>query len=766
MAYNVDIRFRVTKEGQGAREVEKELDGFGKRLNGTLDLMNKSAVAALAAGATFKKAFELGKEGAALNQLTESFNLMNREVFHTPGLLEQMRASVRGTVKDTDLMKGILTLTAGTSRELSQAFAESSPRLLEIAKAAQKLNPTLGDTAFLYDSLARGIKRSSPLILDNLGVVVKVGDANAKWAEHLGKSVTQLTAEEKQMALLNAVLEKGDQLIAQVGGNIDSQTDSWAQLEVRIGEAVDGVKRYMADGLTPLIREYLRLIDAIQRRKDAHREEIDQQREALVIDQEASRRAGHRVYVIDQELMERNRLTEAEADAAAQEDELADAIEETTFSLEESTRRIEENRQAYEDALKVGELRREAMQREIDLTAEVEDSAIRGERAFDRLARQEERRLLLEEDLAKTGEAAAEATDRLADATGRYFEEALKADRETSLYGFSLEDLGTQFVRVSSLTKDQKEDLERLRDAYDRTARRLRDYEIGLDGAGLSSDELAEAMQEERDEMGRLQAAMDPLLAVTDSYREVTHNAAFNQAALGQALLDATEAAGANYETIFELHAALDGGAYKVDNYSKAQLRAALAAATMQAYIVDLGKKIAEGMSIPDAIAELDAMQQKLSEPYVINFDDSKLSRALEKLRNISSELDSLEGRHTRSTHTVETHYESTGTPPETRGSDKNGGGGPTQPVGGPVPAQHGLDMIVPPGFWRDNFRIGVSSGEHVRVTPAGQASAGGATFVFDFRGAYVVDPNTTELAIERALSRQGVRADMRRRVQ
>jgi methyl-accepting chemotaxis protein len=146
------------------------------------------------------------KQGAAINQTRESFDRLNESVFKMPSLLDQMRESVRGTISDTELMQGLLKLTAGATEDMAQRFANAAPQLLEIAKASNKLNPALGDTAFLYDSIATGIKRASPLILDNLGIVVKVGEANEKYAESLGKSVEELSAEEKQIALLNATL--------------------------------------------------------------------------------------------------------------------------------------------------------------------------------------------------------------------------------------------------------------------------------------------------------------------------------------------------------------------------------------------------------------------------------------------------------------------------------------------------------------------------------------------------------------------------------
>ena len=47
-------------------------------------------------------------------------------------------------------------------------------------------------------------------------------------------------------------------------------------------------------------------------------------------------------------------------------------------------------------------------------------------------------------------------------------------------------------------------------------------------------------------------------------------------------------------------------------------------------------------------------------------------------------------------------------------------------PSGGPTPAARGMDMTIPDGYTNDDFLIGVSSGEHVSVTPVGQPVSGG----------------------------------------
>ena len=139
-----------------------------------------------------------------------------------------------------------MTLLAGASGELGTSLANATPRLMEIAKAANKLNPALGSTAFMYESIATGVKRAQPLILDNLGLTLKVGEANEAYAKSMGITVEQMTAQDKAMAILNATLEAGDTLIDQVGGTTEAATDSFDQLEVAMKESADIIKKNLA----------------------------------------------------------------------------------------------------------------------------------------------------------------------------------------------------------------------------------------------------------------------------------------------------------------------------------------------------------------------------------------------------------------------------------------------------------------------------------------------------------------------------------------
>ena len=114
---SVDIVIRTID--QGSRQMVGFVKSFGAAwagvatpINQTLELLGK-----VRAGA--EAVFDMAEAGAGINQITESFNRMNEAVYQTPDLLDDLRAASRGTISDVDAMRGILTLTAGTSQEMS-----------------------------------------------------------------------------------------------------------------------------------------------------------------------------------------------------------------------------------------------------------------------------------------------------------------------------------------------------------------------------------------------------------------------------------------------------------------------------------------------------------------------------------------------------------------------------------------------------------------------------------------------------------------------
>jgi hypothetical protein len=204
--------------------------------------------------------FEMGAEGAAITQTAKSFERLMKQLGAAPDILDRMREATGGTISDLELMSSTMTVMAGGSEELNRAMVASIPRILEIAKASNALNPTFGTTAFLFDSLMRGIKRTSPLMIDNAGVVLKVGQVTEAYAASLGKAADQLTTEERTMALLNGVLEQGQRMIDQVGGSTESAVDPISRFDAAAKNISDTFKTALApaaanvaDGMVALL---------------------------------------------------------------------------------------------------------------------------------------------------------------------------------------------------------------------------------------------------------------------------------------------------------------------------------------------------------------------------------------------------------------------------------------------------------------------------------------------------------------------------------
>jgi hypothetical protein len=246
----LEMILRTRKEGTGARDAKKELSGLRQTAKKLSIGLGAVGAAAVTTGLALKKAFDLGREGAVVVQTTESFAFLLEKIGAAPELLDDLRASAQSTVSDLELMSSTAVLLAGASDDLAPALAASTPELLEIAKAANKLNPALGDTTFLYQSIAKGIKRASPLILDNLGLNIKLGAAFQAMATELGKSVEALTAEERSLAILNDTLRAGKVIIDQVGGSTAAATDDFDRLDASVQNLTNEFKAALVPALS------------------------------------------------------------------------------------------------------------------------------------------------------------------------------------------------------------------------------------------------------------------------------------------------------------------------------------------------------------------------------------------------------------------------------------------------------------------------------------------------------------------------------------
>ena len=200
----------------------------------------------------------LSGRGANYEGIIDSFERLTASVqISSNALYDDLRVAAAGTVADMDLLRTTNLALAGAGGETGKVFGEALPRLLEIARAQARA--TGQDVTYLYESLITGIKRGSPLLIDNTGLMLKVGEANAAYAEELGITVEQMTAQDEQMALLNATLAAGEVALATYG-------DSAETLAVKLGRArasITNILDYLAIAMQPVAKAIMDSVNSV-----------------------------------------------------------------------------------------------------------------------------------------------------------------------------------------------------------------------------------------------------------------------------------------------------------------------------------------------------------------------------------------------------------------------------------------------------------------------------------------------------------------------
>ena len=232
-----------------ASKFESELDGAGNKAIGWAKSISKAAGAvtfgAMIAGATAATggvallSRELGKlavEAAPLEGIGITFDSMAKR-FNLS--IREMRDASAGLISDFELMQKANLALTGLTEELGTQFGEKLPELLITARAAAR--STGQSYEYMYNSLVNGIKRASPRLIDNTGIVIELGLANKELAKELGTTVEMMSEEEKALAALNAVTKRGMVLAEQMGLEHITAAEALGQMRVSLRNVKDQI---------------------------------------------------------------------------------------------------------------------------------------------------------------------------------------------------------------------------------------------------------------------------------------------------------------------------------------------------------------------------------------------------------------------------------------------------------------------------------------------------------------------------------------------
>jgi hypothetical protein len=169
-----------------------------------------------------------------LDSVARGFDNLSASIGTTSTRLKRdLRQALRGTVSDFEIMK-----TANNAIILR--VARTGEQLAELAKIARVLGRAVGrDPVAAFNDLATGIGRQSRLILDNLGIIINVGQAWDTYSAKVGKTVDQLGDFERRLAFQEAVLDQGRELMELLGDQTETLADQYGRLFASVKNALD-----------------------------------------------------------------------------------------------------------------------------------------------------------------------------------------------------------------------------------------------------------------------------------------------------------------------------------------------------------------------------------------------------------------------------------------------------------------------------------------------------------------------------------------------
>jgi len=267
-----DARKGVEDYGKAAKETNEKNKDFNDGLKALAGKAAMVAGAIVAAGAAVKVAFDFAEEGAKINRLGQSFDdLSNSYGKDSNEILSALQRASQGSIKNTDLMLSAnRAMMLGVTKD-----ADKMAKLLEIA--AFKGRAMGLSTQQAFNDIVTGIGRASPMILDNLGIVVDSKKNYAEYAAQLGKSAQELTKVEQREALLTAVLKEGNTQLDAAGGLAKDDATSFEHLRASFGNAADEAKSNLAPALASVAEA---LADGFDR-GSLFREKVDEISESM-----------------------------------------------------------------------------------------------------------------------------------------------------------------------------------------------------------------------------------------------------------------------------------------------------------------------------------------------------------------------------------------------------------------------------------------------------------------------------------------------------
>jgi hypothetical protein len=254
-----DATEKTAKQSKKAAASTKDL---GKSFKGLSTSLMAGVGGIVAAGFALKKAFDFAKQGAGMLRLQDAGESLAAS-FGTSmdTIVDTVRAASFSTISDMDII-------AAANKAMMLGVATDAKTMGDLMQVAMARGRAMGlSTAQAFNDIVVGIGRASPMILDNLGIVLDAERVYGKYADSIGKAAGALTKAEKVQALTTATIKEGGKLIEEQGGiyqdaagDIEAMDAAWANmvntLKMGVAPALAGAAKGVTETVVTLTSEY------------------------------------------------------------------------------------------------------------------------------------------------------------------------------------------------------------------------------------------------------------------------------------------------------------------------------------------------------------------------------------------------------------------------------------------------------------------------------------------------------------------------------
>ena len=262
---------KLDKDLSSARsKVSSAVDGIVANVQkvGSAALAGVGIVSGVAAGAATALS-KLAIDAAPVQGLQDAFaGLAESSGKSMDDMLSALQRGSSGMISQRDLMQ-----TYNKAGQLvSVTFANQLPDAMD---ALSKVSASTGqDMGFMLDSLVTGVGRLSPMILDNLGILVSLEEATQRAAASFGVEASELDKAQVQAGMMEVVLEKLAANTAAMPDVSDSAAAGLARMKATaqdtkdaLGLALQPALSGVMEGVSDLAEKFLPvLIDFFEQR--------------------------------------------------------------------------------------------------------------------------------------------------------------------------------------------------------------------------------------------------------------------------------------------------------------------------------------------------------------------------------------------------------------------------------------------------------------------------------------------------------------------